>query len=880
VQGVGDIQEGAETSAYVRIAAGDGGVEWAQVRALLARDSRTPMGREQALGLLPTQDLEAITHALDETRQGRAALALAGPPPWEIIPDVRPTLDAVRVPGAVAEGAALAAMLPLLDAAARLTGYGRGIRELAPDLAAAFADFPSPKPLAELLRRALEEDGSVKDEASPALRRIRSRLRDLRKDIVRTLEAYFQSPAADTIFQERYVTVRHGRYVLPIRAEAKGRLRGIVHDRSQSGATLFVEPEAAVEANNDLVQAAREEETEILRILAALTDAVREALPELDALVAGIGDVDLVFARGALAERMEAVEPTVDEAREVFLPGARNPLLLAQSWRAARPAEGRPPEARLSGAVARRGAAEGEPSAFDRSAEGEPSAFDRSAEGEPSGSVIPMDLEIHAERPLLVITGPNAGGKTVALKTLGLLALMAQAGCHVPARAGARLPVFSQCFAIVGDDQSVAENLSTFSAFVKQLRLVLERVDDRSLVLLDELGAGTDPDDGAALAQAVLEDLGERGAVVAASTHLEPLKGFASTHPRARNASVEFDAERLAPTFRLVYDRPGQSYALSIGARLGLPPALIARAHAHRSTQQRQLQELLARLDDRDRRDAERAAELERREAESAGLLARAQAELEAARATAREAVARARAEAQRLVTEVRRSVNDEWDRLKRAEKTRPELERARKRLVETAQHVERAAGPAAAPGPDAGGPAAAGDRVEVPHLGLRGQVLAVDGETATVQAGAVTVKVPLQALAVVARGDAARGDVARGEGVLYSRPRMGTGAGAKAGDRQGNRGTVAVPGKSGVPGELHLIGRTTDEARDLLEKYLDDAFLAGLSTVRIVHGKGTGALRRAVEDLLDGHPLIAEHRPGAPSEGGAGATVATLTQS
>ena len=491
-----------------------------------------------------------------------------------------------------------------------------------------------------------------------------------------------------------------------------------------------------------------------------------------------------------------------------------------------------------------------------------------------------MDLEIHAERPLLVITGPNAGGKTVALKTLGLLALMAQAGCHVPARAGARLPVFSQCFAIVGDDQSVAENLSTFSAFVKQLRLVLERVDDRSLVLLDELGAGTDPDDGAALAQAVLEDLGERGAVVAASTHLEPLKGFASTHPRARNASVEFDAERLAPTFRLVYDRPGQSYALSIGARLGLPPALIARAHAHRSTQQRQLQELLARLDDRDRRDAERAAELERREAESAGLLARAQAELEAARATAREAVARARAEAQRLVTEVRRSVNDEWDRLKRAEKTRPELERARKRLVETAQHVERAAGPAAAPGPDAGGPAAAGDRVEVPHLGLRGQVLAVDGETATVQAGAVTVKVPLQALAVVARGDAARGDVARGEGVLYSRPRMGTGAGAKAGDRQGNRGTVAVPGKSGVPGELHLIGCTTDEARDLLEKYLDDAFLAGLSTVRIVHGKGTGALRRAVEDLLDGHPLIAEHRPGAPSEGGAGATVATLTQS
>lgn len=848
----------------IRLATGAGGLEWPEVLDLLAREARTPMGRELARAATPRTDLTGIRAALAETAQARAALGQTGAPPWDGVIDVRPTLEAARVPGSVAEAPELAALIPLLEAAGRLRAYGRAIAPIAPALAEALAGFPAQKELAALLARSIDADGQVRDEASPALRRVRSRIRDLRRDLMKRLEAYFGAPGAEATFQERYVTIRHGRYVLPIRAEAKSRLRGIVHDRSQSGATLFVEPEGMVEGNNELVQAVREEEIEIVRILAALTDAVREALPELDALVAGIGDVDLVFARGALAERMDAVEPVVDEAREVFLPGARNPLLLAQSWRRGDPADDRDADDGPTGAVAGRGAAAGETSA---------------SENQPSASVIPMDIEIHPERPLLVITGPNAGGKTVALKTLGLLALMAQAGCHVPARSGARLPVFSQCFAIVGDDQSVAENLSTFSAFVKQLRLVLERVDDRSLVLLDELGAGTDPDDGAALAQAVLEDLGERGAVVAASTHLEPLKGFASTYPRARNASVEFDPERLAPTFRLVYDRPGQSYALSIGARLGLPPALIARAHAHRSTQQRQLQELLARLDDRDRRDAERAAQLERREAESAGLLAQAQAELEAARATAREAVARARAEAQRLVTEVRRSVNDEWDRLRRAERSRPELERARKRLIETARRVEQTAGPAAGPETPAGGPAAAGDRVEVPHLGLRGQVLAVDGDTATVQAGAVTVKVPLQALAVVGRADAPRGDVARGEGVLYPRPRMGTDAGAKAGDRPGHRGTVAVPGKSGVPGELHLIGRTTDEARDLLEKYLDDAFLAGLSTVRIVHGKGTGALRRAVEDLLDGHPLIAEHRPGAPSEGGAGATVATLTQ-
>ena len=852
--------------AAVRLSTGSGGLEWPEVLALLAREARTAMGRELAQTAPPLTERDAIRRALQDTAQARAALGQTGAPPWDGVVDVRPMLEAARVPGSVAEAADLAALIPLLEAAGRLRAYGRAIAPLAPDLATRLAGFPQQKELADLLTRSIDADGQLRDDASPALRRARGRIRDLRREIVKRLEAYFGAPGAEATFQERYVTVRHGRYVLPIRAEAKGRLRGIVHDRSQSGATLFVEPEAMVEANNDLVQAVRDEEIEIVRILAALTDAVRAALPELDALVAGIGGLDLIFARGALAERMEAVEPAIGDGRDVFLPGARNPLLIAQAWR---------------GAVAGRGAAEGEPSgsvAGRGAAEGEPSgsvAGRGAAEGEPSALVvIPMDIEIHADRPLLVITGPNAGGKTVALKTLGLLALMAQAGCHVPARAGARLPIFSQVFAIVGDDQSVAENLSTFSAFVKQLRDVLDRVDEHSLVLLDELGAGTDPDDGAALAQAVLEHLAERGAMVAASTHLEPLKGFASTHPRARNASVEFDPQRLAPTFRLVYDRPGQSYALSIGARLGLPPALIERAHAHRSTQQRQLQELLARLDDRDRRDAERTAALERREAESAGLLARAQAELETARATAREAVARAKAEAQRLVTEVRRHVNDEWDRLKRAEKGRPELERARKRLAETAQRVEQTAG-AAAPAPTLEGAAAAGDRVEVAHLGLKGQVTAIDGEIATVQAGTVTVKVPLQALAVVARGDAARGDVARGEGVMYSRPRMGTGLGAKA----GTRGAVAVPGKSGVPGELHLIGRTTDEARDLLEKYLDDAFLAGLTTVRIIHGKGTGALRRAVEDVLGGHPLIAEHRPGAASEGGGGATVATLTQ-
>ncbi len=795
----------ADPGGSVRLVAGGGGVEWGQVLAVLARDAETPIGRELALGLRPSRHLRAIEWSLRETREGRAALRLAGAPPWETIPEVRPTLEAVRVPGSVAEGAELAELIPMLDAAGRLRAYGRGIAAVAPDIAAAFADIPDVKSLAELLRRSLDQDGAVKDEASPALRRVRQRVRDLRKETVKTLEAYFHSPSAESIFQERYVTVRHGRYVLPVRAEAKSRIRGIVHDRSQSGATLFVEPEGAVEANNELVQAVREEESEVLRVLAALTDAVRNDLVDLTALVEGIGHLDLVFARARLAERMEASEPAVTEERTVELRGARNPLLLAQLWK------------------------------------------------EPDRAVVPVDLELDPARPLLVITGPNAGGKTVALKTLALLALMAQSGMHVPARDGARLPVFSQLFAIVGDDQSVAENLSTFSAFVKQLRVVLDEVDGRSLILLDELGAGTDPDDGAALAQAVLEELAERGALCVASTHLEPLKGFASNHPRARNASVEFDGERLAPTFRLVYDRPGQSYALAIGARLGLPPSVIERAHAHRSTQQRQLQELLARLDDRDRRDAERTALIEQREAESAGLLARAQSELHAAEKSARDVVARARTESDRRLAEIRRAVNEEWERLRGGEKTRAELERTRKRLHDVAQ-----SGPArpGAPSADGLGAAAEGDHVEVAHLGLKGEVVALDAGTATVRAGTLTVKVPLQALRVIRRG----------------------GAGAAATGARPAR--VQLPGRDAIPIELHLIGRTSEEARDLLEKYLDDAFLAGLSSVRIIHGKGTGVLRRAVDEVLTAHPLVAEHRPGAPQEGGAGATVAVLGQS
>ena len=494
---------------------------------------------------------------------------------------------------------------------------------------------------------------------------------------------------------------------------------------------------------------------------------------------------------------MQATAPAIGPGA-VMLRAARHPLLLAQAWR------------------------------------------------DPARTVVPVDLELAPDRPLLMITGPNAGGKTIALKTLALCALMAQVGCHVPATEGSRLPVFERLYAIIGDEQSVAENLSTFSAFVKQIREVLAEADERSLVLIDELGAGTDPDEGAALARAILETLADRGALVVATTHLEPLRAFASDEPRARNASVEFDTRTLAPTFRLRYDVPGQSYALAIAGRLGLAPELIERAQGHRSSDAARMSQLLAWLDEATRCEAERTLAMERRDSESAARLAAAR-EAEAAAATrAREVLERAKAEAAALLTEVRRAVSAEWERLKRAERSRPALEDSRRRLREVGARVT----PAPAVRPAGDDPLTPGMVVVAEHLGLRGELIAIAGDSATVRAGSISVRVPVSALRAAGAAPA-RLTTPRGP-----RPEMSVRA---------------------VAPELMLIGRTTDEARDLVEKYLDDAFMAGVANVRLVHGKGTGALRKAVRGVLSDHPLVESFRDGEPAEGGAGATVAAL---
>lgn len=729
-------------------------LEWEEVRSLLAGLAVTAAGQDRARALEPHREAEAVRDALRETREGRWALAAVGEPPWDGIADLRPILAELAVEGRALVGPALLALAQTIEAGHRTKGYGARLGHGAPGLAGRCRALPTPRSLLEALGAALDPAGGLRDEASPRLRAIRRRLQTVRDEVQERLRTLLDDPATAPALQERYVTLRNGRYVLPVREEARRVVRGIVHDRSASGATLFIEPEGIIDLNNELVQLALEERDEEARILRALTRRARAHLPELEALAVGLAALDLAFAKARLADRLGAVEPEIAPDGGVRLLAARHPLLVTQ--------------AREGGAP-----------------------------------VVPIDLVLGDGHRLLLLTGPNAGGKTVALKTLGLLVLMAQAGLHLPAAEGSRLPVFDRVFALIGDEQSLVQNLSTFSSFVHQVLDLFERVDARSLVLLDELGAGTDPAEGAALGEAILEALLAHGALIAATTHLEPLKAFAALEPLAENATVAFDTERLAPTFRIEYGHPGQSYALTIGARLGLPASLIERAQERLSTASRRLDTLLGELEGRLRAAEARATEAERLRGEAEAQSRAAREALRRAEEEAERLLAEARREARELIGEARRQVGQELAEVKVREASRRRLEEGYRRLRE----FEQALPP---PAPGDVGPLA--DSL-LPRLGLRGQP------------------------------------------------------------------SIRVPERRDLPRELSLLGQTTAEARAAVEKFLDDAALAGHPAIRLIHGKGTGALRRAVEALLREHPLVAAYRTGAPHEGGGGVTVVELKE-
>jgi len=764
-------------------------LEFDHVRNRLADFAYSPAGKETCRSLTPSTDRATVTRALDAAWQCFRLIEEHGDLPLREFADLRAALRSAVHEGAVLDGSSLVAIRTMLGIAhavrAFLKKQGAAYPEVA-NLGQLLVPLPT---LQATLMRALDEKGGVTDDASDELAEVRRTLRLLRDKLTRRLDELLARPALAELIADRYVTLRNNRFVVPIKAAMAGQFDGIVQDRSVSGETMFIEPLFAVELNNRLLLAAKEEEALVRRILADLTALVRGVHVELSQSFATLVEIDALVARARFAQRYRCTQPQLDDS-ELAVCQARHPLLLF---------------------------------------------------GE--RTVVPIDLLLPTGKQVLVITGPNTGGKTVALKTLGLLALMAQSGLLIPAAEGSRLPCFQAIYTDVGDEQSIERNLSTFSAHVANLTEIIEQGEARALVLLDEPGVGTDPDDGAALGIGMIRRLEANGARVALSTHYAPIKVFALSHEACMTAAVEFDLDAMAPCYRLVYHSIGESLALPIARRLGLPPAVLQIAEAARSEQAKALAVAVERLEQVRRRYEERLAEVEERARATTEAQQAAQRLLDELQAKRRRRWSEELEAARDFVRSVREQGRELLDAVQRGAADR----RALTRWVQQQEAAinEQAVVMVAQPLPSA--PPAVGDTVEVSENGLRGELLAVEGERAWMQRGSLRFEVPAAQLRRI-----------------ESRPAAGV-----------EVRVAAAP--EGMPQEISLLGLRAHEAVSCLEDFLDRAVRAHYPSVRIIHGIGSGALKRAVETYLASSSYCTGFRRGAAAEGGAGVTVAEL---
>jgi DNA mismatch repair protein MutS2 len=764
-------------------------LEFDDVRNRLADFACSPAGQEACRTLAPSPDRAVVARALDTAWQCFRLIEEHDNLPMRQFADLRGSLRSAAHDGAVLDGPALVAVRTVL-AVAQATRTFLVKHRAAYPLLAGLADGLVPLPaLQASLTRALDEDGGVTDDASDELAEVRRTLRQWRDRLTRRLDELLARPGLAELISDRYVTVRNNRFVVPIKTSMAGQFEGVVQDRSVSGETTFVEPLFAVELNNRLLLAAKEEEALVRRILADLTALVRAVHLQLGQSFATLVEIDGLQARACFAQRYRCTQPQLDDS-ELALRQARHPLLLFSER-----------------------------------------------------TVVPIDLLLPRDKQVLVITGPNTGGKTVALKTLGVLALMAQSGMLIPAAEGSRLPCFQAIYTDVGDEQSIERNLSTFSAHVANLTEILERRATPALVLLDEPGVGTDPDDGAALGIGMIRMLEAGGARVALSTHYAPIKVFALSHETCVTAAVEFDLDRLAPCYRLVYHSIGESQALPIARRLGLPDAVLEIAAAARSEQAKALAAAVERLEHTRRRYEERLAEVEQRAQATAEAQQESQRLLEDLQAKRRRRWADELEAARDFVRDIREQGRELLAAMQRGSADSGALTRWVQRHEAAISDQARAL----AEPPPPSGPPRIGDVVEVSENGLRGQLLSVDGDRAWIQRGSMRFEVPATRLRRIEGRPPAAVEVR----------------------------IAAAPEDTAQ--EISLLGLRAREAVALLEDFLDRAVRARYPSVRIVHGIGSGALKRAVESYLSSSPYCAGFRPGAPAEGGAGVTVAEL---
>lgn len=800
-------------------------LEFDRLKELMLGQVRTPLGAELAEGLeISTSDGE-ITRELRLTGEGVTYLREGTALDVNDLPDPRPALGKLNVADINLEPFEILNLLRLISVAMGLRETFHNEQEKFPLVREITETIPNLRALYQRLRGRISPTGEVEDFASPELREVRFQISKLRSQIQRSLENILKRAEESHALQDEFITIRNERYVIPIRNDNRGAVAGVVHGMSSSGQTAFVEPLETIGLNNDLVRLRELEQVEITKVLFSITEELREERASLQAMADAVGQIDFIAAKARLAIAQNAIEPQVNTTGRLSLKDARHPLL----------------EANLR------------------------------AQGLP---IVPISMELDADHRVMVVSGPNAGGKTVVLKTAGLLSLMAQAGLHVPA-VEADLPIFQQVHADIGDHQSIAANLSTFTAHIQNIRGISDELDSPALILLDEVGTGTDPEEGSALGVAMVDYFRERGAHVIVTTHYSGLKMYATNTPGVINASVEFDERTLKPTYRLLTGLAGSSSGIEIARRFGLPKAITERAADRVKTASAEATEYLRKLKDQFDHQRQLTAALEEERAVVADKYARLELDF----------IQKEKAREKEFRAELQKVVDDFVSKAEKfaatiedaasARKVRKEIEKRSVELRTVASSESRkmrqqSASITGAESTSVEGAAQeieesveavdfqAGDRVRVLSLNQEGVIESVGDEEIVVQIGALRFREQRENLRLVER---------------KAEPKKK--AQAVAGLPKGV--SVTLQEQPAISSELNVIGKTVNEATEAADKFLDAAYLDNHDRIRIVHGVGMGALKRAIADLLSGHPHVAKFYPAPPNEGGAGATVVEL---
>ena len=779
-------------------------LELPAVLQMLSAEAVSDTAKELALELEPSADAYEVKHRLEETTEAKTMMTVRGGPGFSGVKDVRASLARADLGGAL-NTRELMDIARVLQCARLVRGYIADDSVGKTPIDSLFYALRANKFLEEKINTSIVGEDEIADSASPELTSIRRQMRAAAARARDALTKIISSPSYAKALQEPIITMRSDRYVVPVKADHKGAVPGLVHDISASGMTLFVEPMGAVKANNELRELNAREKIEIDRILAELSADCAEHKDDIESDFDLLVRLDLIFAKAKLSYKLNCGAATLED-KGIVLRRARHPLL-------------------------------------------------------DQAKAVPISLELGDSFDTLIITGPNTGGKTVSLKTIGLLAAMNQCGLHIPAFDGSNLPVFSHILADIGDEQSIEQNLSTFSAHMINIVSILKDCDDRSLLLFDELGAGTDPTEGAALAISIIEYARQKGAVIAATTHYAELKVYATNEPRVQNASCEFDVETLRPTYHLLVGIPGKSNAFAISRRLGLGEDIIEDAKNRVSTESASFEATIEKLEqtrmllEKDRNEA--AVKLRQAE-ENAKKAAFMKAELEVrlekadikARRDAERIIAEARAAADETfaeLDEMRRHVNDEDD-AQRINEARSEL----RRKLNEKQSALRPAAPEPAEDKKSARPVVPGDTVEIKSMGMKAEVISVSPDRVlTLRAGIMN---------VTAKED---------EVLLIEGQKAKTKKTVAAASTQLRAAPVAP--------EIDLRGMETVDGVIAAERYIDSAVMGKLKTVTIIHGKGTGALRAAIQQMLKRNKCVKSFRLGRYGEGETGVTVVEL---